>query len=241
MMDRLRLGYRLMVEPQPFDPAIYEGTNATLASAISADGTPEYHQHYQIMPRTGCAVRLKTNDLLTIENPSGHQVCDFWCFSDPNVDEYLSMAHTHTTLMSIFPRVGDVLVSVARQEMLKFEKDTSPGIHDTVIAACDAARYRELGVDTYHDNCADNLRMALEAIGLRAPTIPAPFNLWMNIPVTEDGKTQWQAPVSKARDQVVFRALCDCIAVMSACPQDITPVNGVGVEPDKLAFSISSD
>ena len=41
-------------------------------------------------------------------------------------------------------------------------------MHDTLIAACDLYRYKNLGVEGYHDNCADNMRLALKAIGLRA-------------------------------------------------------------------------
>ena len=80
--------------------------------------------------------------------------------------------------------------------------------------------------------------MALSAIGEKAPAIPAPFNLWMNIPVDGHGGTQWAAPVAKPNDRVVFRALVDLIVVMSACPQDITPINGVGVVPSELAFCV---
>ncbi len=77
------------------------------------------------------------------------------------------------------------------------------------------------------------------AIGLKAPAVPAPFNLWMNVPVQADGSTSFVAPVSKPDDQVTFRADMDVIAVMSACPQDVTPVNGVGVAPDILKFYVA--
>ena len=40
------------------------------------------------------------------------------------------------------------------------EEDTSPGRHDTVIAACDVHRYASLGCTEYHDNCTDNLHAA---------------------------------------------------------------------------------
>jgi Domain of unknown function (DUF1989) len=65
-------------------------------------------------------------------------------------------------------------------------EDTSPGVHDTLIAACDLFRYITLGVDEYHDNCSDNLRMAMMAIGLTVPEVPQPFNIWMNIPLAAD-------------------------------------------------------
>ena len=45
--------------------------------------------------------------------------------------------------------------------MLKHLEDTSPGVHDMLLSACDVERYRRLGCEGYHDNCADNLRTAL--------------------------------------------------------------------------------
>ncbi len=122
--------------------------------------------------------------------------------------------------------------------MLTIVEDTSPGVHDTVIASCDHQRYQQLGCTEYHDNCADNLSMALSVIGRELPLIPAPFNLWMNIPVAQDGSIQWLAPVSSAGDTIKFRAEMDLIAVMSACPQDITPVNGDDCDPVELHFKV---
>ena len=37
---------------------------------------------------------------------------------------------------------------------------------------------------------------------------------------------------------MVFLAEIDVIAVMSACPQDMTPVNGEGTTPDVLRFKV---
>ena len=148
------------------------------------------------------------------------------------------MAHLHTSIGSLFPKVGDPLVTNERRALLRITNDTSPGVHDTVVACCDAARYRELGCTEYHDNCADNLRMAVAAIGLEAPFVPAPFNIWMNVPIGSDGSTHFAAPLSAPGDMITLRAELDTIAVMSACPQDMTPVNGEGVAPDVLQFEV---
>ena len=45
-------------------------------------------------------------------------------------------------------------------------EDTTEGVHDTLIAACDRARYVELGGGEGHRNCTDNLIEALEVLGL---------------------------------------------------------------------------
>lgn len=220
------------------DPGQPGGINRSVDLAVSHDGTPEHGRRYQIEARCGIAVRLKTGQTLNLFNPSGHQVCDFWAFAAEDLNEYLSMAHIHTALGSIFPRVGDGLVTNLRREVLTITKDTSPGVHDTLVACCDEARYRELGSVGYHDNCADNLRMALRAIGLTAPLVPAPFNIWMNVPVSHDGATRFAPPLSRPGDSMSLRAEADVIAVMSACPQDMTPVNGDGVAPQPLEFEV---
>lgn len=119
-------------------------------------------------------------------------------------------------------------------------EDSSPGVHDTLVAACDSRRYTQLGHEGYHDNCADNLLMALSAIGLRAPEIPAPLNLWMNIPVEEGGAMSWQAPVSRPGDFVRLKAEIDAIAVISCCPMDLLPINGEDARPMSLGVMLEN-
>lgn len=54
-------------------------------------------------------------------------------------------------------QVGDVLVTNKRRPILTLVDDTSPGVHDTCMSACDIYRYRGLGCEGYHDSCTDNL------------------------------------------------------------------------------------
>ena len=221
-----------------FDASKPDGTNDSLNSAVSRNGRPKIDQMYLVPARCGVAVKLSANQTITIENTHGTQVCDFWAFRNPDMKEFLSMAHTRTSLESIFPQVGDTLVSNVRNPMLKIVKDTSLGEHDTLMSCCDINRYKKLGCKTYHDNCTDNLRMALLAIQRKAPSIPDPFNLWMNIPVKSDGQTSFEPTVSKKGDWITMKAHCNLIAVMSACPQDMNPINGVGCNPTEVSFSV---
>ncbi len=221
-----------------YNPAVPDGTNASLDSAVSPDGRPEAGTTYRVPPRCGVAVRVAAGRSIRVINTHGTQVCDFWALCDGAPHEFLSMAHCHTETGGIMPAVGDVMVSNRRRPMLKITSDDSPGVHDTVIASCDWPRYQVLGCTEYHDNCADNFRMALMAIGEAAVHVPDPFNLWMNIPVSPQGRISWEAPVSSAGHSIVMRAETDVIAVMSACPQDLTPVNGDGLAPTELHFRI---
>ena len=221
-----------------FNPATPDGENASLQSAISPDGTPDPGRRYIVPARCGIAVRLTEGQSLAVINTHGTQVGDFWAFNAADLDEYMSMEHIHADRRSIFPKAGDRLVTNRRRAILMFEEDTSPGVHDTVIAACDKDRYHQLGCKGYHDNCTDNLRMALIAIGERAPAIPAPFNLWMNIPVAPDGSCSFLPTVSAPGDRAAFRAAMPCIAVISACPMDIVPINGPDGIPVELEFEV---
>lgn len=223
-----------------YNPAEPEGRNASLTSAVSADGTPEPGTRYHIPPRCGVAVRLKAGQVLEVENTHGTQVCDFWAYLARDMKQFLSMSHCRTWLQSVMPKTGDTLVTNRRQPLLQIESDTSPGVHDTVMSCCDLQRYELLGCEDYHDNCADNLRMALKVIGLEAPLVPDPFNLWMNIPITPEGKTSFEPTVSSKGDRICLKALDDCIAVMSACPQDKNPINGHDAVPTELHFTVKA-
>jgi hypothetical protein len=100
-------------------------------------------------------------------------------------------------------------------------------VHDTLIASCDVYRYAELGVRGHHDNCTDNLANALQSIGLKRVIHPAPFNLFMNIPVKDGVSVSFEPPVSRPGDSISFRAEMDAVVAFSACPQDLLPINGV--------------
>lgn len=201
------------------------GLNPTVDHPIAPHGIPDLGVTYVVPARQGRAVRVRRGQVVRIINPHGTQVGDAWALNADDPGEYLSMPHTRAATDHLIPRVGDVLVSNRRRPMLRFAADTSPGVHDTQMAACDLYRYRGLGVSGYHDNCADNFRMALQAVGLRAQDVPAPLNLWMNIPFQPDGSVAWLAPVSRPGDHVAFAACMDLVVVLSACPQDIIVIN----------------
>jgi len=178
---------------------------------------------------------------IEIINPHGTQVVDLWALCPPALTERMSMEHTRVALGRLIPRVGDPLYSSDRRPLLTLVADTSPGIHDTLMASCDAARYRMLGHPGYHDNCHDNFDAALRELGISPPPLPAPFNLFMNVPWAPDGALRFEAPLSRPGDLVRLRAETDLIVVMSACPQDLTPVNGQAQRPVEVCYRIVPD
>ena len=198
------------------------------------------HDLQRIPARKGCAERLKRGQLLRVVNTHGSQVVDFWAFNDPDLGECMSMEHTRATLLRIVPMVGDCLYTNKRRPILTMVEDTSPGVHDTLIASCDRYRYEQLGAKGFHDNCTDNLANALAAIGLPRVVHPSPLNLFMNIPIGSGNALSFQPPVTKAGDSVHFRAEMDCVVAFSACPQDMLPINGADCVIHDAHYQIST-
>ncbi|MEU5365109.1 urea carboxylase-associated family protein [Streptomyces sp. NPDC005925] len=178
--------------------------------------------------RTGAAFEVPRGGTLRVINTYGSQVVDTWAVVRQEPGHALSMAHTRAVLGRLMVRTGDTLLDDRRSPVLQIAEDTSPGVHDTLIPACDPVRYQQLGHEGHHDNCSENYRRALADAGhpdLLAP-VPAPLNLFMNVPVDADGSIVFGAPVSSPGDSVLLRALTDVVVVLSACPQDLVPVNG---------------
>jgi hypothetical protein len=185
--------------------------------------------------REGIAVEVAAGERLRVTNLDGGQVVDMWAVNPAAPDEQLSMEHTRTSLSKLVPAVGDHLYSSRRRPMLTLVKDTSPGVHDTLIAACDPERYRQLGGAADHPSCADNFARALAAHQIRTERVPSPLNLFMSIPWQPDGELEFHASPARAGDQVTFAAVIDSIVVLSACPMDLNPINAgrlgdIGVE-----------
>lgn len=214
------------------------GYNKSLRIPVSLDGTPVLGKKYQVPARCGRAVRLKKGQTIRIINTHGSQVCDTWVFSADNLNEFMSWEHGRAWIGGLVPKVGDPLITNRRRPIMTLLEDTSPGVHDTLIAACDVYRYMTLGVTDYHDNCADNLRLAMKAIKMEVAEVPQPLNLWMNIPVSERMNIDWCLPVSKPGDYVDLKAEMECVVAMSACPQDIISINGQDCDPVEVHFEV---
>ena len=175
--------------------------------------------------RHGRAIRVKQGQEVTITDVFGGQVGDVFAFAEDDMDEYHSASHTRTGVSRLFPHIGEQFLTTKRRPILSLVADTSPsGTHDMLIAACDPQRYAELGHPD-HRSCASNLREALSDAGLESSVVPQPINIFMRIPPGGAGDLRWLPANTNAGDHIVFKALMDCVIVVSACPQDITAIN----------------
>jgi len=192
-----------------------------------------------IPARSGKAAFVTRGQTVKVINTHGEQVVDTWAFSRADLTEFMSMEHSRAGIQRLIPAVGDAMLTNRRRPILTLLEDTSGGIHDTLMAACDVYRYQRLGCDGYHDNCTDNLAQAMRNIGLAPPETPSPLNLFMNIPWTADGMLSFEPPVSTPGSYVLLRAEMDLAIAFSACPQDVLPINGIGRTPTEAHFALA--
>ena len=171
--------------------------------------------------------------------------------------QYFSASRTRSILSKLIPSATthDVLYTNKSLPLFTLLEDTTTGVHDTLYGCCDRFRYHNLGVGDYeHGSCSENMHLALRkaaADGVIAEGAisedwtPDPLNVFMNVAVTTGlgreeggGRMENRVPESKKGEYVVLRAEVDCVAVMSACPNDvIEAVNGgmcVSVEYEVL-------
>jgi uncharacterized protein YcgI (DUF1989 family) len=179
------------------------------------------------------AVLIKAGQFIKIHNTYGNQVVDTWAFTTPSalhisLASYMSMSQTRSALRRLCPRINDTLVTNLCLPVLTLLEDTSGGTHDTLFPACNPQRYARLGVP--HRSCAENCREAAATVGIELAQgeVPDPLNLFMNVDVDWHGGTgiELREPTSTPGSYVVLRAEVDCAVIMSACPNDITAVNG---------------
>ena len=178
-----------------------------------------------IPARSGRAARMTKGQTLKVINTHGTQIVDFWAFSAKDVREFMSMEHTRPIIGKLTPVVGDELRTNKRNVILKIVRDTSPGVHDTTIAACCPIRYKQMGVKGYHASCQENLFAALKSVRRTTTEVPSPFNLFQNSQYHPKRGLEFKPSVCKPKDYISFKAGMDCIVVFSACPQDLLGVN----------------
>lgn len=178
-----------------------------------------------VPPREGRAVQVSAGTAFRIVDVEGKQVADLFAFNAADVSEYHSAMHTRAAVSRLFPEVGEAFTTNRRRPIMTLERDDTPAVHDMLIAPCDPERYAGLGVEGWHASCRENLEIAMRELGHDHVCHPASINLFMNIPVAGDGGLGWEPAPTAPGDSITLRAEMDCIVVVSACPQDIVPIN----------------
>jgi uncharacterized protein len=186
-------------------------------------------EQFHIAARSAASFDLRVGDRIKIISPQGHQVADFFAFNATEPREYLSARHSLvSSTRHLYPREGQTFLTSLRRPILKFVEDGANEQHPMLLAACDPARYRLLGVEGHHASCAENLETVMAQRGIAVTEIPQPLNLFSSTRADEHGNIITHPNSSQPNDYCIFQMLMDCIVVVSACPFDVEtkfPVN----------------
>ena len=191
-----------------------------------------------IPAKEGRGVRLDAGTKFRCIDLEGKQCGDLFAFSVADIGEYASAEHTRAFNGRLFPGISDPFVTNRRRPILTLIEDDSPGKHDMLMAACDPTRYQLLGVEGWHPSCQENLQKVMVGFGFDRIEVPQPINIFMDVPVGKDGTLEWRTGPTKAGDSVTFRTEQDCYIVLTACSQDILPVNDRN--PTSMAIEVLS-
>lgn len=110
--------------------------------------------------------------------------------------------------------------------------DDKVGVHYALSGGCcTPMSYKLRGVKGYHRNCFENIAGKIGKYGLTPDDVPDIFNVWMNVDFDENGRPVTKAPLVEKGGYIEMVAEMDCLVVISACPNDITPCNDYVPKP----------
>jgi len=160
---------------------------------------------------------VQKGQIIRVIDIEGEQVSDLVCFAQQEVEEYFASGRTIDYNEKLFLSTGDVLYSNRSNPMLTILTDLV-GRHICLYAPCS----REMFLKTYdiaepHPNCLDNLFTHLESFGIGKAQIPTPFNVFMNVEISGQGKITVKPARSKAGDYIDLKAEMDLIVGVTAC------------------------
>lgn len=171
----------------------------------------------RIEPRSGIAFTLEAGDILTVLDPEGGQVSDLLAYDREDPREVISNGRTFDLEETIHLTVGNRLWSNRSNPMLSIIDDTA-GQHDFLLTPCSVDTFKHFYPDKpVHRGCFGNLAEALQPYGIAADSIPTAFNIFMNVPVGQNGKIEVLPPTTRPGDYIRFEAMRPLIIGITAC------------------------
>lgn len=173
----------------------------------------------RLTPQTGIGFELSAGQTLTVVDPLGGQVSDFFAFSAVDHGESLSSGRSIDYANKVYFTSGDVLYSNRSRPMATITHDTC-GRHDFLLTPCSQQTFDLLYPEfagAAHPSCLDNLVAGLGPFGIFADQIGTTLNLFMNVWTDPSGELHIDPPTSIAGDKVTLRAEIDLHVGLTAC------------------------
>jgi len=169
---------------------------------------------------SGKAVMVKSGAGIRLTDLCGSQIGDIFAISAEDHFEFLSPSQTRLFVKKLFPSVGEKFYTNRQRSILKFVEDSSPGIHDMLLASCNPTLFELRGSRSDHQNCQENFKKAITEAGIKLPIILDPVNIFQNTPINPDRSISVRPCQSKPGDSVTFKAEMDLYFVVTACSVD---------------------
>jgi uncharacterized protein YcgI (DUF1989 family) len=199
-----------------------------------ADDIPGEILFDEVLPPAGyCAREMAQGDVVRVIDIEGQQVVGLLCLNRHRFDEKLSAPNSFGLNGQIYPTTGFSLYSDEASRMMTITADTC-GTHSLVAGACSSFTNELRYGAKDAPNCRDNFAMAVKPWGIGWKDLPYPINLFMNVPVGDDGRYAIDFPKSKPGDYVELTADMDVLIAVSNCPQDRNKVNAFKLTPVRI-------
>jgi len=173
----------------------------------------------RLAPQTGTGFVMSAGQILTVIDPTGVQVSDFFAFWAHDHGEWLSNGRTIDYGNKVFFTTGDVLYSNRSRPMASIVEDTC-GQHDFLLTPCSQQTFDLLYPDldgAPHPSCFENLCTGLGRFSVAPDQISTTFNIFMNVWTDPVGELHIDPPTSVAGDRFVLRAEMDLHVGLTAC------------------------
>ena len=173
----------------------------------------------RLSPQTGTGFELVAGQTLTVVDPTGGQVSDFFAFSAADHGEWLSSGRTIDYGNTVFLSTGAVLYSNRSRPMATIVEDTC-GRHDFLLTPCSQQTFDLLYPQlegAAHPSCLENLCTGLSPFGVSPDQISTTFNIFMNVWTDLSGELHIDPPTSVAGDRLTLRAEMDLHVSLTAC------------------------
>ncbi len=173
----------------------------------------------RLAAQTGTGFELAAGQTLTVVDPTGGQVSDFFALSAADHGEWLSSGRTIDYANNIFLTTGAVLYSNRSRPMATIVEDTC-GRHDFLLTPCSQQTFDLLYPQlegAAHPSCFENLCLGLGQFGVSPDQISTTLNIFMNVWTDPSGELHIDPPTSTAGDRLTLRAEIDLHVGLTAC------------------------
>lgn len=189
-------------------------------------------QEHVIHACGGKAMDVLKDQTITIIDPEGSQVVDFFAEAARDPNEFLSTGVTIDCNESLRLKVGSLIYTNLYRPMFQVLLD-DVGEHDLLHPCCRPEMYGFFYHNAQgHPNCLDNINASLK----RQRPIIHPVNFFMHTSIHADGSICVERPLSKPGDRVVLKALMDARLGVAACSVSESKCNGGRCSPIKIVI-----